>query len=281
MLKQRVITAIILLAVIGLVTAATSPWPFLLFLAVTCACAGWEWLRLTAGTSSIVAGLTGAILFLVAMLQAWLWLGQTPPDTVPMMIAVAVSAGVWLLVVPVVVVRGNASASPVSLAWSIFGPVTLYATWAALAYMYLKHGAGYVLSLLVLVWVADIAAYFAGRAFGRHKLAPRVSPGKTIEGALAGVLGVVAWVLISANWDSTFGASLVARWSWPGAAGLAAVLAAVSILGDLFESLLKRRAGVKDSSGLLPGHGGVYDRIDAVVAVVPLAVLLVGGSWLK
>ena len=198
-----------------------------------------------------------------------------------MALAVALSAAIWLVVVPVVVVRGNASAPAVSLAWSVFGPVTLYATWAALAFMFLEHGAGYVLSLLVLVWVADIAAYFAGRALGRHKLAPRVSPGKTIEGAVAGVLGAVAWVLVSANWDSTFGASLVARWSWPGAAGLAAVLAAVSILGDLFESLLKRRAGVKDSSGLLPGHGGVYDRIDAVVAVVPVAALLVGSSWLR
>ena len=280
MLKQRVITAIVLLAVIGLVVAASSPWPFLLFLAIACACACWEWLRLTAGPTPAVAVLTGGVLFIVALLQTWLWLGQSQPDTVPMMVAVTVSAAIWVVVVPVVVVRGDASAAPQSLAWSIFGPVTLYATWAALALLFLKHGAGYVLSLLVLVWVADIAAYFAGRAFGRHKLAPRVSPGKTVEGAIAGVLGVVAWVLVSANWDSTFGASLVARWSWPGAAGLAAVLAAVSILGDLFESLLKRRAGVKDSSGLLPGHGGVYDRIDAVVAVVPLAVLLVSGSWL-
>ena len=280
MLKQRVITAIVLLAVIGLVVAASSPWPFLLFLAIACACAGWEWLRLTAGPTPAVAVLTGGVLFIVALLQTWLWLGQSQPDTVPMMVAVTVSAAIWVVVVPVVVVRGDASAAPQSLAWSIFGPVTLYATWAALALLFLKHGAGYVLSLLVLVWVADIAAYIAGRAFGRHKLAPRVSPGKTVEGAIAGVLGVVAWVLVSANWDSTFGASLVARWSWPGAAGLAAVLAAVSILGDLFESLLKRRAGVKDSSGLLPGHGGVYDRIDAVVAVVPLAVLLVSGSWL-
>lgn len=276
MLKQRVITAIVLLAVIGLVIAAASPWPFLVFLAVACACAGWEWLRLTAGPAPFVPVLTGSVLFIVALLQAALWLGQTWLDTVPMMVAVIASAAVWLVIVPIVVVRGDAAAPPLSLAWSVFGPVTLYATWAALAYLFLRHGAWYVLSLLVVVWVADIAAYFAGRAFGRHKLAPRVSPGKTIEGALAGILGVVAWVLISANWESTFGASLVARWSWPGAAGLAAVLAAVSILGDLFESLLKRRAGVKDSSGLLPGHGGVYDRIDAVVAVVPLALLLVG-----
>ena len=278
MLKQRVITAIVLLAVIGLVLAASSPWPVLIFLAIACACAGWEWLRLTAGRSTLVPLLTGVVLFMVALLQAWLWLGQSRPDTLTMKAALTASAAVWVFVVPVIVVRGNAGAAPLSLAWSVFGPVTLYATWSALAFLFLGQGAGYVLSLLALVWVADIAAYFAGRAFGRHKLAPRVSPGKTVEGAVAGVLGVVAWVLVSANWDWTFGASLVARWSWPGAACLAAVLAAVSILGDLFESLLKRRAGVKDSSGLLPGHGGVYDRIDAVVAVVPLALLLVSGT---
>lgn len=277
MLRQRVITAIVLLAVIGLVVAASSPWPFLVFLSLACACAGWEWLRLTAPGSGTMAVTTGVSLFFVTVLQAWIWLGQSQPDTITMSAAVLLSAAVWIVLVPVVVVRGNAAAPAASLGWSLFGPVTLYATWAALAFLFLRHGAGYVLSLLVLVWVADIAAYFAGRAFGRHKLAPRVSPGKTLEGAAAGILGVVVWVLVSANWESTFGATLVARWSWVGAAGFAAVLAAISILGDLFESLLKRRAGVKDSSGLLPGHGGVYDRIDAVVAVVPVAMLMTEG----
>lgn len=277
MLRQRVITAIALLAVIGLVVAATSAWPFLLFLSLACACAGWEWLRLTAPGAGKVAVTTGVSLFLVTVLQAWVWLSQSQPDTTTMTVAVLLSAAVWIVIVPIVVVRGNSTAPAASLGWSLFGPLTLYATWASLACLFLRHGAGYVLSLLVLVWVADIAAYFAGRAFGRHKLAPRVSPGKTLEGAAAGVLGVVVWVLVSANWDSTFGAVLVARWSLPGAAGMAAVLAAISILGDLFESLLKRRAGVKDSSGLLPGHGGVYDRIDAVVAVVPVAVLMTEG----
>jgi len=152
-----------------------------------------------------------------------------------------------------------------------FSPVALYATWATLAYLYMHRGALYVLSLLVLIWVADIVAYFAGKAWGRHKLAPDISPGKTVEGAIAGMIAVVLWILVSSFWAQSFGASLVARWSLPMGVLCAVLLGALSIIGDLFESLLKRRAGIKDSSSLLPGHGGVYDRIDAVVAVVPLA----------
>jgi len=129
----------------------------------------------------------------------------------------------------------------------------------------------------MVIWVADIAAYFVGRKFGRHKLAPAISPGKTREGALAGIVGVVIWLLASAQWPGSFGADLIIRWGLFGTILIAILLAIFSISGDLFESLLKRRAGVKDSSRLLPGHGGVFDRIDAVVAVVPLAYLLTEG----
>lgn len=148
-----------------------------------------------------------------------------------------------------------------------------------LALLFLEQGVLYVLSLLVIIWIADIAAYFFGRAFGRTKLAPSISPGKTREGALAGIVGVVVWLMISAQWKGTYGDALMAQWGWFGTIALAVLLAIFSIAGDLFESLLKRRAGIKDSSHLLPGHGGVYDRIDAVVAVVPLAYLLTGG-WI-
>lgn len=146
----------------------------------------------------------------------------------------------------------------------------------ALADRYQEHGVFYILTLLIVIWVADIAAYFVGRAVGRHKLAPSISPGKTREGAMAGIAGVVIWLLVSAQWPESFGADLMRRWGLFGSIVLAILLAIFSISGDLFESLLKRRAGVKDSSQLLPGHGGVFDRIDAVVAVVPLAYLLTG-----
>ena len=123
-----------------------------------------------------------------------------------------------------------------------------------------------VLAVLVLVWIADTAAYFVGRAWGRRKLAPSISPGKSWEGALGGVVGAVAYAIICGTflWGNAWPAYLVA----------AVVLAAISIVGDLFESAAKRQAGVKDSGTLLPGHGGILDRIDSATAVLPIAALL-------
>ncbi|MCD0506276.1 phosphatidate cytidylyltransferase, partial [Bordetella petrii] len=180
------------------------------------------------------------------------------------------------LAVTAAVVRGRADAPPASLAWSLFSVPAILAAWSVLALMYMARGGWFVVSLLALVWVADIAAYFVGRAIGKRKLAPRVSPGKTVEGAVAGILGAVAWVWVSSLWANSFGHALVERWSLGLALPAAALLGALSIVGDLFESLLKRRAGRKDSSALLPGHGGVYDRIDAILPVAPFALLLSG-----
>jgi len=140
-------------------------------------------------------------------------------------------------------------------------------------------GVAFVLSLLLVVWLADIGAYFAGKAFGRHKLAPSISPGKTREGALGGWLAVMivgsagAATLVFAP---TLFSALVEHLGWAGALISLTVLTVFSVIGDLFESLLKRQAGVKDSSGLLPGHGGVLDRIDALLPVLPIALLLLG-----
>ncbi len=122
-----------------------------------------------------------------------------------------------------------------------------------------------VLAVLVLVWIADSAAYFSGRRWGRRKLAPSISPGKTREGALGGVLGAMAYAIIC----GTFLKEL----AWAPYLAAAAVLAVLSILGDLFESAVKRQAGVKDSGSLLPGHGGILDRIDSATAVLPVAAL--------
>jgi len=123
-----------------------------------------------------------------------------------------------------------------------------------------------VLAVLVLVWIADTAAYFVGRAWGRRKLAPSISPGKSWEGAFGGVVAAVAYAIICGTflWGN----------AWPAYLAAAVVLAAISIVGDLFESAAKRQAGVKDSGTLLPGHGGILDRIDSATAVLPVAALL-------
>jgi phosphatidate cytidylyltransferase len=133
-----------------------------------------------------------------------------------------------------------------------------------------------LLAAMALVWVADIAAYFAGRAFGRHKLAPAISPGKTWEGVAGAVAGVMVYVAVSIMiWErvsETPGAADAYLWTL--CIALAIVMTAISIIGDLFESAMKRRAGVKDSGKLLPGHGGLLDRIDALLPVLPLAALI-------
>ena len=141
-------------------------------------------------------------------------------------------------------------------------------------------GINFLLSVLLLVWVADIFAYFAGRAFGKRKLAPAISPGKSWEGVWGGMAGVlvlaVCWVWADASLHAGV-ASLYTRLlahGWPVLLIAALFMAAMSVVGDLVESLVKRSVGAKDSSGLLPGHGGVLDRVDALLPTLPLAMML-------
>ena len=282
MLRQRIITAVVLLIVLAAAVEAPQPVWLLALLALTAACACWEWLRLTlpAAVPAAVPRIVAIIVFCFLLALAWVWGapsgGVLPEELLAFGVLVVIVSLVWLCFATVAVVRGRADAPPASIGWSVFAVLATVTAWAVLAVMYLAFGPLYVVTLLALVWAADICAYFGGRKFGRHKLAPRVSPGKTVEGAICGMLGAIAVTLIGAWWPDTFGYTLVDRWSVWGAIPVSAILGAVSIVGDLFESLLKRRAGVKDSSGLLPGHGGVYDRIDAILPVVPIALIISG-----
>jgi phosphatidate cytidylyltransferase len=282
MLRQRIVTAVILLLVLTAAMAAPTAWPFMALLALATACAGWEWTRLTlsprrGGTGAAVIGILLGVATLC--LTAWWSIGGDAAAVsrdAMFKVVVPLSAMLWIFCASTAVVRGRADAPPASTALTLFAIPALLAAWSVLALLFMTRGAVFVLSLLALVWAADIAAYFGGRAFGRHKLAPRVSPGKTIEGAVAGIAAAVLWIGVSSIWTGTFGHALVQRWTLWGALPVAALLAVLSIIGDLFESLLKRRAGRKDSSGLLPGHGGVYDRIDAILPVAPVALILSG-----
>jgi phosphatidate cytidylyltransferase len=123
-----------------------------------------------------------------------------------------------------------------------------------------------VLLVLVLVWIADTAAYFVGRAWGQRRLAPAISPGKSWEGAIGGLIGAAVYAIIIAFFTE--------RSAWLALVATAVLLGMVSIVGDLFESAAKRQAGVKDSGALLPGHGGMLDRIDSATATLPLAALV-------
>lgn len=272
MLKQRVITAVLLLAVLlpALFYPTPEPWAALTLLFMVGA--GWEWARLN-GVSAPAARVLGLLLGLGLGLLWWL-LGFEPPQ-LRLWGPVAL---LWCVLVPLLLragVRGWAPIPQVLRLWLGLALIGL-AWWAVVQARYL--GIEMLLSILALVWMADIAAYFGGKALGRRKLAPQISPGKSWEGAVSGAVGVLvlaaAWLLLS---SSGLAAHLYAHlWAWgPAWAGLALLgLVAMSVAGDLIESLVKRSAGVKDSSGLLPGHGGVLDRIDALLPVLPLAMCL-------
>ena len=279
MLLQRVITAVVLLALLLPALFAAQPWPFALASLLLIAAAAWEWARLNGVATpaalgpAVLLGLAGAWALYTGSTARWSstwWWGVT---------------GAWV-VGGALALHGGPAAWP---RWPaalrlLIGLVILWAGWLALVQAR-SASINFVLSTLCVVWAADIGAYFAGRQFGRRKLAPSISPGKTWEGAVGGLVAVwllgVAWMtwvdaLLPVDGRSLF-ALLAAPFGWAGLFVLCMGLAALSVVGDLFESLVKRAAGAKDSSRLLPGHGGVLDRIDALLPVLPAALAL--ASW--
>ena len=160
----------------------------------------------------------------------------------------------------------------------VVGWVLIGAAWAALIASR-ERGLAYLATVCALVWAADIFAYFGGRALGKRKLAPSISPGKSWEGAISGLVAVIVLavivVVVTARPHGNLFWLLHDRFGMAGMVVACAALVALAIVGDLVESLVKRAAGAKDSSGLLPGHGGVLDRIDALLPVFPAALALV------
>lgn len=275
MLKQRVITAIALLALFIPVLWAPHPAPFLGFVAIAIGLAAWEWARLNGfgGLSALAFGFSALVL---------LGLGHRYMPVVPVWLWLTVLAG-WAL--GGALALRQASRGWIKLSGSlrlVLGLLVLIP--AGLAFLGWKAlGLNALLSALCLVWIADVAAYFGGRRFGRRKLAPAISPGKSWEGVWSGVLGVlllaVLWVQFVdvqpwVDGPSLYG-RLVSGLGWPLTVLVLLLLAALSVVGDLFESLVKRAAGAKDSSQLLPGHGGILDRIDALLPVLPAALAFV------
>jgi phosphatidate cytidylyltransferase len=272
MLLTRVITAVGLVVPLLAALFLLPPrgWGLVTLLAIVAAAI--EWANLAGFRREqrwlFVAG--APLIGLNLLFSPWLGFADGWPDGV--VIAVCGPAALfWLLGMPAWLRTHWNPASPLVL--GVVGWLVLIATWVALVELQARS-AWLALAAMAIVWVADIAAYFAGRAFGRHKLAPSISPGKTREGvygALAAV-GCYAAALVpfakAAGYPGETSAAAVAAWI-----GFALVLALLSVGGDLFESLLKRNAGVKDSGTLLPGHGGVLDRIDALLAALPAAAL--------
>lgn len=276
MLLQRVITAVVLLALLLPTLWVATPWPFALLTLLLIAAAGWEWSRLN-GVATVAALGPGVLLALAGLWAVYTGSVTQVPGAVWWGAAFA-----WLLLGSLALRVGPAAWPrwPAVLRLAL-GLLALWVAWLALAKAR-SVGVNFLLSALCLVWAADIGAYAAGRAFGRRKLAPTISPGKSWEGVAGGMASVLAlaalWVLlIDRRWpvdSASLYTVFVERFGWAGLVPLVLLLGAFSVVGDLFESLVKRAAGAKDSSQLLPGHGGVLDRVDALLPVLPIAMAL-------
>lgn len=274
MLKQRVITALVLLALLLPALFHSRPEALAVLTLVLIAAGAWEWGRLNQLSRVPSLALSGVCLALclLSWVQGWPW---EPSRLLWLSIGAA-----WVLLGVALLRLGVVGWPSVALPLRLVGGVgALWMTWLAV-FQAKIIGINFLLSLLTLVWMADIAAYFAGRALGRHKLAVAISPGKTWEGALGGLVGVLlmaflwAWADGRVDVDSP---SLYSRLQDKGTLILmlgAAFLTAMSVVGDLVESLVKRSVGFKDSSQLLPGHGGVLDRVDALLPALPLGMML-------
>lgn len=261
MFIARLATAIVLLAAcISALLLLPNFWWTALLLPVLLA-ASREWAAL--------AGLQGAARWILAgfvlapAVAAWLLIAGYPA-ALETAIYVA-GCAFWLLVaVPWLARHWQVNSQ---LIMGCAGWMVMVPAWLALAR--LQSDPGRLLAVLAIIWVADTAAYLSGRAWGRHKLAPSISPGKTWEGIAGGAAAVAVYYFVLSR--------VVPDWGWwkgGGGAALFAGVAVMSVIGDLFESAIKRRAGVKDSGSLLPGHGGVLDRIDSLTAALPLAAIL-------
>jgi phosphatidate cytidylyltransferase len=271
MLRTRVITAVVLLALLA-AAAALGATALLELLAVLVAIAMYEWIRLAGAGFATSVGAAAAYGALLAGASAF---DLRPPEPVGAAVSF-VACILWCAAGTAIAGAERGRFRIGRIASMMLAVALLSAGWIALDRL-LHRGVPWLVSVLAVVWVADIAAYFSGRALGRHKLAPRVSPGKTWEGVYGAlVLVTVAALVVHGLWPGArvWSNDLLSNLAWPIALASLWVLVALSIVGDLFESLLKRQAQVKDSGRLLPGHGGVLDRIDATLPALPAAVLI-------
>lgn len=266
MLKTRVVTALLLLfALLGALFLLPPPFVAAAF-GVVAVLAAWEW----AGLMRVDAA--GRILY-AALVAAFCW--QVHAIGTPgFLLFWGAASAFWLFAAGPWLRRRWVMAGNDILGYGL-GILLIVAAWAAMVALQ-GRGPWVLLAVMALAWVADIAAYFAGRTWGRHKLAPNISPGKTWEGVAGAMVAVVVYGGAAAAIAGWLAAAPALGWL----AGIVCLLllTALGIVGDLFESLLKRQAGIKDSSQILPGHGGVLDRIDSLMAVLPPAALLLHWS---
>jgi phosphatidate cytidylyltransferase len=274
-MRTRILTALVLvpLTIAALFLLPPREWGAITLMIVVLASS--EWAVLTGYRKQTGLLLVGGVFLVGACMLFTRWTGFDADDGWPEALVVSICGAAtlfWVLIAPAWLYFGWRIESKIVL--TILGFLALIATWVAVVQLQVRSPA-LLLALMAIVWVADSAAYFAGRRFGKHKLAPSISPGKTWEGVYGALVAVAVYALALLPFaegagysDPLLPASVVA---W---VALVLALVGLSIVGDLFESQLKRHRGVKDSGKLLPGHGGVLDRIDALMAALPPAALI-------
>jgi len=264
-LKQRIITGLVLLVLLlaALFLMSHAAWSILVLGVVMLGTSEWGRLsQLSRRDATIYWWLTLAGMAGLAYLEGV----HAAPSSWLHLSIYALSALLWLLLVPLWLMRGWQLRN--SLAMALLGWTVLIPT--GLAMIDLRASSPWLLlGVMALVWMADSAAYFTGRRFGKHKLAPSISPGKTWEGVAGAVIGVSLYVALA-----VWGSGLSQKYPLPIVILMSWLWVVLSVIGDLFESALKRQAGIKDSGTILPGHGGLLDRIDALTSTLPLAALV-------
>lgn len=267
MTRTRVIAALIM-APLAICAILLLPTQWLAALAALIFLIGlWEWLKLAEVDDTLPRTILLVLNLLLMVLLVWASAGSL----VLFQLTTLVGVGWWC--VALLWLRffqfGSDHATYARVFKLAAGTLAIVPAWAALSLIHASepNGHRWLLTALVTVWAADSGAYFAGRQFGKHKLAPRISPNKTIEGLLGGLL---AGLICAAGFGWLAGITLP---QLPGLLIVAAVSVLASVVGDLFESLLKRHVGAKDSGNVIPGHGGVLDRVDGVLAALPIFAL--------
>ncbi|MBT8091746.1 MAG: phosphatidate cytidylyltransferase [Gammaproteobacteria bacterium] len=258
MLRTRVITSVVSLLIIGIVVFVLPRQAAELVIGLVILAGAWEWCALIGIKSALTR-----IVYVAAIAALCALPYAVVPETAGLTLKIAFAwwfaAFLWTFFYPTPI--------PIAVRW-IGGALVLVPLYVALVLLY-RLGPAYLLSALLIVWAADAGAYFVGKRYGRVKLAPKISPGKTWEGVIGGLTVVLLLTLLLAGWANVSIAVLLP---------FCLAVAALSIIGDLTVSMFKRTAGVKDSGKLFPGHGGVLDRIDSVAAAGPLFAL--GLHWL-
>ena len=288
MLRERLITAAVLLLILAVLLSLKQSVYFAIFCVIASGLTLAEWWRISLPERfKLPAYGLAAILTIVTIYFSFAMVTRGDEGAVATqftdtglirltLILSVISSFIWFFIVPFILKKAQVEYKDQHLFHSVFGLFAVSSTALALVVFVQYLGSWFVFSYLILIWCADSFAYFGGRHFGGKKLAPAISPGKTQSGAICGIVAAVLWLLISAYLSpSSFGGILLTQTNVLIVLISGFVLTVYSILGDLYESLMKRRAGLKDSSRILPGHGGVWDRLDSALVVTPMTFVLI------